>query len=458
MVVLSPALFVLVLDFALRGFEIACSQLGVDVDWLGYADDLVLMSSSEQLAQQALHQLQAACAFVGLFINVGKTECLAVNVRMTEVLKTAAVKERVLVRWGHAEYAGWLVDWSGRTAVLDDRSLAVLDMSRFALTPPSHLLTYDDGEVSPVMVKKGGWLMDSDGDKHRFKLCGFRESLDASQNKFRCDTCSTVFATAKALAVHMRSQWCRKKEDLSEQQMRHLRHTRYVNEKRMGIRKSTVEQINILDIDGNRIKAVGEFKYLGTVVCNKGGAVQEVTRRIQSAALIFSQLKTIWNASILPLLLKVRLFLAVVASVLLYNSECWAATANDVRLLEGFYFRCLRHLTRSTRCPAAQNHDAVDKASKIDVFRVANVPTIEALLQERRLRWLGHVVRCDPQDTAWKCLMKEVDSGSVWWKLILSDLRAVSVRSFAHAERLAADRTNWRTLTHARPGLPVLRR
>ena len=226
----------------------------------------------------------------------------------------------------------------------------------------------------------------------------------------------------------------------------------------MGIRKSTVEQVNIVDIDGNRIKAVGEFKYLGTVVCNNGGAVREVTRRIQSAAIIFSQLKTIWNASILPLLLKLRLFSAVVASVLLYNSECWAATANDVRLLEGFYFRCLRHLTRSIRCPAAQNHDMVDKASKVDVFRIANVPTVEALLQERRLRWLGHLIRCDAQDTARKCLMKEVDSGSTWWKLILSDLRAVKVRSFAHAERLAADRANWRTLTHARPGLSVLRR
>jgi hypothetical protein len=449
---LSPALFVLVLDFALRAFEITCSQMAIGVDWLGYADDLVLISSSEQSAQQALHQLQAACAFVGLFINVSKTECLAVNVRMKEVPQTAATKERILVRWDHAEYAGWLVDWIGRTAVLDDQSLSLLDMSRFAEIPPSHLLMYDDGEFTPVLVKKGGWLMDSDGDKHRFKFCGFRELLDASQNKFRCSICSAVFVTAKALASHIKSQWCRKQEDLSEQQMRQLRHTRYISEKRMGLCRSSVEQVSIFDIDGNRIKAVGEFKYLGTLICNRGGAVQEVTRRIQTAALIFSQLKPIWNASILPLLLKLRLFSAVVASVLLYNSECWATTANDVRLLEGFYFRCLRHLTRSTRCPAVQNHDTVDKANKIDVYRVANVSTVEALLRERRLRWFGHLVRSDAQDTARKCLMKEVDSGSAWWKLICGDLRAVGVCFFADAERLAVDRIRWRTLSHARSG------
>ena len=143
----------------------------------------------------------------------------------------------------------------------------------------------------------------------------------------------------------------------------------------------------------------------------------------------------------------------MVASVLLYNSECWATTANDVRLLEGFYFRCLRHLTRSTRCPAVQNLDTADKASKIDVFRVANVPTVEALLRERRLRWFGHLVRSDAQDTARRCLMKEVDSGSVWWKPIFGDLRAVGICSFADAERLAADRIRWRTLSHARSGI-----
>ena len=70
--------------------------------------------------------------------------------------------------------------------------------------------------------------------------------------------------------------------------MRQLRHTGYINEKRMGLCRSSVEQVSIFEIDDNRIKAIGEFKYLGTLICNRGVAVQEVTRRIQSAALIFS--------------------------------------------------------------------------------------------------------------------------------------------------------------------------
>jgi hypothetical protein len=454
---LSPALFVLVLDFALRAFENTCSQQNIPVQWLGYADDLVLISSTEVLAQQALHQLQAACAFVGLFVNVSKTECMAVDAQSAEIPKTMAMKERILVRWDDGEYSGWLVDWSGRSSVMDDQKLTSIDLSKFLRSPPSHLLIYDDGEFTPVLVKKSGWLMDSDGHNHRFKHLGFQEFLDDSLNKFRCSSCSAVFSTVKALTTHSNSQWCRKMEDLSTEQARQLRRTRCTSEKRTGRRKVLVTPVKIFDIDGNRITPVGEFRYLGTLVSNQGGATGEIVRRIQIAASIFAHLKAIWSSTILSLALKLRLFSAVVASVLLYNSQCWVVTANDVRLLEGFYFRCLRHLTRSTRCPAQMNPVAVDKASKIEVFRVANVPVVEALLRERRLRWLGHLLRSDPQDTARRCLLREVGSGSPWSKIVLNDLQAVGVGSFSTAERLAANRVNWRAASLARPGLRVLR-
>jgi len=99
----------------------------------------------------------------------------------------------------------------------------------------------------------------------------------------------------------------------------------------------------------------------------------------------------------------------------------------------------------------------VDKASKIDVFRVANVPVVEAILRERRLRWLGHLLRSDLQDTAHQCLLREMGSGSPWSKIVLNDLQAVGVGSFLNAERLATNRVNWRAASLARPGLHVLR-
>ena len=67
--------------------------------------------------------------------------------------------------------------------------LTALDLSRFTC-PPTHILMYDDGDYTPVLVKKSGWLMDSDGDNHRFKHLGFQEFLNASRNFFPCPDCS----------------------------------------------------------------------------------------------------------------------------------------------------------------------------------------------------------------------------------------------------------------------------
>ena len=52
-----------------------------------------------------------------------------------------------------------------------------------------------------------------------------------------------------------------------------------------------VEPVELVDIDGSRITPVGEFRYLGTLVCNRGGATGEVIRRIQIAAPIVSHLQ-----------------------------------------------------------------------------------------------------------------------------------------------------------------------
>ena len=71
--------------------------------------------------------------------------------------------------------------------------------------------------------------------------------------------------------------------------------------------------------------------------------------------------------------LKIRLFYALTCSVLLYNCKCWAPLASDVKSLEGFYFRCMRRISRDFRKPG----DGVDKASRDEVFRACNVPTID---------------------------------------------------------------------------------
>ena len=142
---LSPAIFILILNFAMNAYEEACEELGLSEDsaWLGYADDLAIKSTDESKAEMVFHQLQAACAFVGLHCNTDKTECLAMGICKPEANVEQASKERIQVTFGNGKFEGWLVDWAARDAIMDKDTLKYMDFTH--LQPaPSHLIIYDE--------------------------------------------------------------------------------------------------------------------------------------------------------------------------------------------------------------------------------------------------------------------------------------------------------------------------
>ena len=96
---------------------------------------------------------------------------------------------------------------------------------------------------------------------------------------------------------------------MSVDQARQLPRTRFANEKRIGKRRATIVPVKVVDIDGNCITPVSEFKYLGTLVSNHGGSTGEIIRRIQIAASVFTHLKAIWGSTILSVALNYDFFL-----------------------------------------------------------------------------------------------------------------------------------------------------
>jgi hypothetical protein len=103
---LSPCLFVLVLEFVFRVYEIACAEaLGLDRTnaWNAYAEDVADMvqatgsESSAELEARAgavLQQLEGAAAAVGLLVNVPKTEVMGCGVMRPESNTKQAWRER----------------------------------------------------------------------------------------------------------------------------------------------------------------------------------------------------------------------------------------------------------------------------------------------------------------------------------------------------------------------------
>ena len=112
------------------------------------------------------------------------------------------------------KFEGWLLDWSGRAKMLDEKELIEMDTAR--LTPePMHLIIFDKDEQGKsdkvaIQMGKNGWLTDQDGDKHRCKLLGSKEYIEDKKNITRCDKCNIVFSSKRALNSHDPSK-CRKK-------------------------------------------------------------------------------------------------------------------------------------------------------------------------------------------------------------------------------------------------------
>ena len=79
---------------------------------------------------------------------------------------------------------------------------------------------------------------------------------------------------------------------------------------------------------------------------------------------------------------KMKVYQACVLSTLLYSSETWTLYSCHERRLNTFHLRCLRRILGITWQDWVPNKDVVAQAG---------LPSMFALLNQRRLGWLGHV-------------------------------------------------------------------
>ena len=118
---------------------------------------------------------------------------------------TGAQRERVIVRWDDDRYAGWVGDWEARSVVINEDQERCLNTDGLGAVRPTHLLLYDEGELTPVVVKAGGWLRGGEGDAHIVTKLGNREYVDQEKNTHRCDACGQVLWTCRRSTVTLQA-------------------------------------------------------------------------------------------------------------------------------------------------------------------------------------------------------------------------------------------------------------
>ncbi len=127
-------------------------------------------------------------------------------------------------------------------------------------------------------------------------------------------------------------------------------------------------------------------KYLGVQSQAYGRSHVEISKRISSARQVHNRLASvIWRSHFVPTVFKVYLWCSLVQSVLLYATFIWVLTNAQLRNLETFQLRCLRHLAKSPVHLTGESNRRLRE--RLRVFTVVSV------LRYRRITWYQKVLR-----------------------------------------------------------------
>ena len=112
-----------------------------------------------------------------------------------------------------------------------------------------------------------------------------------------------------------------------------------------------------------------------------------------------SSLDCILKERRLPLLIKIRVYLALVQSILLYASETWTLTSADAKSLEAFHMKCQRRNLRISWRQFVRNSE---------ISALAGLPAINDVIRHR-IAVIGHIARLQDSTPAHKVLQSQVN-------------------------------------------------
>ncbi|KAI5738368.1 hypothetical protein M8J77_006061 [Diaphorina citri] len=137
-------------------------------------------------------------------------------------------------------------------------------------------------------------------------------------------------------------------------------------------------------LDGEILPKCEKFRYLGFMIDKEGTCKSDVLNRIQIAWNKFRSMTGVLCDRKMPVKLKGKIYKSVVRPALLYGSECWTMYKTYSNKLSTTETRMLRMSGGVT---------LKDRIKNIYIRGSFGVRAIEEKLEEKQLRWFGHVKR-----------------------------------------------------------------
>ncbi len=187
---------------------------------------------------------------------------------------------------------------------------------------------------------------------------------------------------------------------------------------------------------------------LGSMLCSKA----DIQRRISLGYAALNKYQKAWSKKKIPLQKRLLLYEALVVSVLMYNSSCWAAPKAALEKLDVVHRRHLRLIL---------NYKYPNVISNKNLYKRCNTESLSARVERSRWRMLGHVLRGPVDGPAYTSLVFVVNTlkmrgrvgrpQSNLFSLIQRDLKdrnmfLNNLDELNYLRNIAFDRPNWRSM------------
>ena len=138
-----------------------------------------------------------------------------------------------------------------------------------------------------------------------------------------------------------------------------------------------------IDCCGEKLEKVDRFTYLGSSIRLDGDVTDEVRTRIAKASANQKRLRSFWKQKDISHHVKSKIHKVCIRQPLLYGAETWPVKKSDVARIDAFENRCARNII-----DGGYEMKKEELRTKIGLEPSANV-----VIKNRRLKWLGHVLR-----------------------------------------------------------------
>ena len=143
-----------------------------------------------------------------------------------------------------------------------------------------------------------------------------------------------------------------------------------------------------INVNGQKLETVINFKYLGSVLTDEGSKPEIVSGIAQTTAAL-TRLKPVWIDKSISLSSKIRLMRSLVTSIFLYACESWTLKAELQRRIQAMEMECYRKIL----CISYKDHVTNEEVRAKIQEAIGPHEDLLKIIKRRKLQWYGHVFR-----------------------------------------------------------------